>query len=164
MLFTNVNGYRSWLSAYWAHALPQGTWIAFALLPSSLLGQFQNKHGPKSKPLFLRLNSGHMDLMGRNEKERNIVRLTLWLNMSPMSSSTFYLQKKKERYRSFLKYMWIIAAFKWEDKKKKNRREGKISTRVQTTQGGLLSGSASPGLEQTLTSYLELNLPACFYK
>jgi len=39
-----------------------------------------------------------------------------------------------------------------------------MSTRVQTTQGGLLSGSASPGLEQTLASYLEPNLPACFYK
>ena len=39
-----------------------------------------------------------------------------------------------------------------------------MSTRVQTTQGGLLSGSASPGLEQMLASYLEPNLPACFYK
>ena len=33
-----------------------------------------------------------------------------------------------------------------------------------TAQGGLLSGSASPGLEQMLASYLEPNLPACFYK
>ena len=74
------------------------------------------------------------------------------------------LPPKKKRYRSCLKYMWIIAAFKWEDKKKKSRREGKMSTRVQTTQGGLLSGSASPGLEQMLASYLEPNLPACFYK
>ena len=48
-----------------------------AQFDSYLLGQFQNKHGPKSKPLFLRLNPGHMDLMGRNQKERNIVRLTL---------------------------------------------------------------------------------------
>ena len=161
-IITNVNNYQKLMVCLLGTCVTSGDMDSICSITFILTGPGSKQAWSQIQTLTPKFEPRPHGPHGK-KSEWNMPRLTLWLNMSPMSSSMFHLRKKKKK--NFTGHAWNTCEPEQPlSEENKKRRQSKMSTRAQTIQGGLLSGSASPRLERMLASYLEPNLPACLYK